>query len=94
LTETATEGKTGRNEVNLFDTLEDNFIARLREIHLNTRTTADGKATITFRTARVEAIYSPNVIKQIEAGRLITIPNVRHINEIIRLVPTILGDGE
>jgi len=78
---TVSEGKTTRNEVNLFDTLEDNFIARLREIYLNTRTTADGKATITFRTARVEAVYSPGVIKQIEAGRLLAIPNVMSVGE-------------
>lgn len=32
--------------------------------------------TITFRTARIEAVYSPDVIKQIEAGRLVAIPNV------------------
>jgi hypothetical protein len=54
----------------LFDSLNGNFIARLREIYLNTRTTADGKATITFRTARIEAVYSPDIVRHIEAGRL------------------------
>jgi hypothetical protein len=58
LTETASEGKITRNIGSLFDTLDGNFIARLREISLNTRTTADGRATITFRTARIEAVYS------------------------------------
>jgi len=76
LTETATEAKTTRNVNDLFDTLGGNFIARLREIYLNTRTTADGKATITFRTARIEAIYSPDIVRQIEAGRLKVIPNI------------------
>lgn len=76
MTETATEAKTTRNVNDLFDTLGGNFIARLREIYLNTRTTADGKATITFRTARIEAIYSPDIVRQIEAGRLKVIPNI------------------
>ena len=55
-------------------------MARLREISSNTRTTADGKATITFKTARIEASYSPDIIKKIEAGRLIAIPNVMGVN--------------
>jgi DNA helicase HerA-like ATPase len=69
---------TIRNE-KVFDTLDGNFIARLREISSNTRTTADGKATITFKTAKIEAVYSPQVIKQIDAGRLIAIPNVMSV---------------
>ena len=63
-------------EKEIFDDIDGNFIARLREIHSNTRSTTDGKATITFKTARIEANYSPNIIKNIEAGRLIAIPNV------------------
>lgn len=51
-------------------------MARLREISSNTRSTSDGKATITFKTAKIEANYSPKVIKKIEAGRLLVIPNV------------------
>jgi len=81
LTETASEGKMTRDENDLFDTLDGKFIARLREIYLNTRTTADGKATITFRTARIEAVYSPDIVRQIEAGRLIAIPNVMSVGE-------------
>jgi hypothetical protein len=79
LTETATEGKMTGIIDDLFDSLNGNFIARLREISLNTRTTADGKATITFRTAKIEAIYAPDIIRQIEAGRLIAIPNVMSV---------------
>ena len=60
----------------VFDNLDGKFLARLREISSNTRNTADGKATITFKTARIEANYSPDIIKKIEAGRLIAIPNV------------------
>lgn len=59
-----------------FDNLDGKFIARLREIASNTRSTADGRGTITFKTARAEAAYSPDVIKKIEAGRLLAIPNV------------------
>ena len=60
----------------VFDSLEGKFVARLREISSNTRTTADGKATITFKTARIEANYLPEIIRKIEAGRLLAIPNV------------------
>jgi uncharacterized protein len=61
---------------NVFDDLDGKFLARLREIASHTRTTAEGNSTITFRTARIEAVYTPDVIKKIEAGRLIAIPNV------------------
>ncbi len=64
----------------IFDNLDGKFLARLREISANSRPTADGKATITFKTARIEANYSPDVIKKIEAGRLIAIPNVLGVN--------------
>ena len=64
----------------VFDNLDGKFLARLREISSNTRNTADGKATITFKTARIEANYSPDIIKKIEAGRLIAIPNVMGVN--------------
>src|SRR5947209_5319902 len=64
----------------VFDNLDDKFLARLREIASNTRTTADGKATITFKTARIEASYSPDIIRKIEAGRLIAIPNIMGVN--------------
>jgi hypothetical protein len=64
----------------VFDNLDDKFLARLREISSNTRTTTDGKATITFKTARIEAKYSPDIIRKIEAGRLIAIPNIMGVN--------------
>ena len=65
---------------NIFDNIDGKFVARLREISSNTRSTADGKATITFKTARIEANYSPDTIKKIEAGRLLAIPNVMGVN--------------
>lgn len=64
----------------VFDNLDGRFLARLREIASNTRTTSDGKATITFKTARIEATYWPDTIKKIEAGRLVAIPNVLGVN--------------
>jgi hypothetical protein len=64
----------------VFNNLDGQFLARLREISSNTRTTSDGKATITFKTARIEANYTPDVIKKIEAGRLVAIPNVLGVN--------------
>jgi len=63
----------------IFDSIEAKFFARLREITSTTRNTADGKATITFRTARIEAIYTPDIIKKIESGRLVAIPNTMSI---------------
>ncbi len=62
--------------LDFFDDLDGKFVARLREIHSATRTTSDGKAMITFRTARVEAEYNPEVMRKIEAGRLVAIPNI------------------
>ena len=62
--------------MDFFDDLGGEFVARLREIHSATRTTSDGKATITFRTARIEAEYDPDVMRKVEAGRLIAIPNI------------------
>ena len=67
-------------KTSVFDNIEGKFLARLREISSNTRTTSDGKATITFKTARIEANYSPDIIKKIEAGRLLAIPNVLGVN--------------
>jgi hypothetical protein len=47
----------------IFDNMDGRFVARLREISSNTRTTSDGNATITFKTARIEANYSPDILK-------------------------------
>ena len=75
--------KVDKNSIilsSIFDDLNNEFVARLREISSNTRTTSDGKATITFKTARIEANYTPEIIKKIEPGRLIAIPNVMGID--------------
>jgi len=41
--------------VSIFDSIGGKFLARLREISSSTRNTSDGKATITFKTVRIEA---------------------------------------
>lgn len=66
----------GDTNQNIFDSLDNSFFAKLREISQITRNTSDGKSTITFRTARIEAKYSTDVIRNMEPGRLIAIPNV------------------
>lgn len=63
----------------LFDNMDGKFVARLRDIVSSTRSTSDGKATITFRTARIEADYSPDMIKRLEVGRLVAMPNIMGI---------------
>jgi len=65
----------------IFDDFEGNFVSRLREISAITRPTADGRSTITFKLARIEAKYDPETIRKIEAGRLIAIPNVQGIHD-------------
>lgn len=64
----------------IFDDFEGAFVSRLREISAISRPTADGRSTITFKLARIEAKYDPDTISKIEAGRLIAIPNVQGIN--------------
>jgi uncharacterized protein len=71
-----------RQTTDIFDNIDGKFLARLREVSSNTRTTSDGKATITFKTARIEANYSPEIIRKIEAGRLVAIPNVLGVNSM------------
>lgn len=63
----------------VFDDLNGEFQARLREITSTTRTTTDGSSTITFRTAKVESEYTPKVMKRLAAGQLVAIPNVQAI---------------
>ena len=63
----------------VFDNLNGEFLSRLRQISTTSRTTVDGKATITFKTARIEASYSPQILKNIEPGRLVAIPNVMDV---------------
>jgi DNA helicase HerA-like ATPase len=63
----------------VFDNLNGEFHSRLRQISTTSRTTVDGKATITFKTARIEAAYSPSILKNIEPGRLVAIPNVMDV---------------
>src|SRR5690349_12287752 len=69
-----------QQKADVFNNIDGKFLSRLREISSNTRTTSDGKATITFKTARIEANYTAGGIKEIEARRLIATPNVLCVN--------------
>jgi len=62
-----------------FDDLGGEFDARLREIVSTTRQTVDGSSTVTFRTARIECVYTPKVIKRLAMGQLVAIPNVQSL---------------
>lgn len=59
-----------------FDDIDGEFKGRLREIATTTRSTVDN-STVTFRTARIECEYTPNVIKRLAMGQLVAIPNVQ-----------------
>lgn len=59
-----------------FDDIGGEFKARLREIATTTRATVDN-STVTFRTARIDCDYTPNVIKRLAMGQLVAIPNVQ-----------------
>ncbi len=61
----------------VFDDLNGEFHAKLREIVSTTRRTAEGDSTVTFSTAMIECDYSPNVIKKLATGQLVAIPNVQ-----------------
>ncbi|MDG6965636.1 MAG: ATP-binding protein [Nitrososphaerota archaeon] len=60
----------------LFDDIDGEFKARLREIATTTRSTVDN-STVTFRTARIDCEYTPKVIKRLAMGQLVAIPNVQ-----------------
>ncbi|HZW85556.1 MAG TPA: DUF87 domain-containing protein, partial [Nitrososphaerales archaeon] len=62
----------------LFDDIDGEFVARLRDIATTTRSTVDN-STVTFRTAKVDCEYTPKVIKRLAMGQLLAIPNVQAI---------------
>lgn len=59
--------------------LHGNFVAKLREVSTVTRQTADGKTMTTFKLARVEAAYDPDIVQKLSPGQLLAIPNVRNL---------------
>ncbi len=63
----------------VFDNRDGKFLARLREYHQTQELRQIGKPQ-SHLTARIEANYSPDIIRKIEAGRLIAIPNVMGVN--------------
>ena len=56
------------------------FDAKLREVTTQTRLTADGKTPTTFKLARVEAAYDPDVVQKLAPGQLLAIPNVKNLS--------------
>jgi uncharacterized protein DUF87 len=61
----------------IFDDLDGEFRAKLRDIVSTTRRTADGDSTVTFSTARIDCEYTPAVIKKLTTGQLVAVPNVQ-----------------
>jgi uncharacterized protein len=55
------------------------FSAKLREVLTQSRLSADGKTTTTFKLAKVEASYDPEVVQKLVPGQLLAIPNVKNL---------------
>jgi len=53
------------------------FSCRLREQVSVNRSTADGRAVITFKLVKLEADYDPEVAKKLSVGRLLALQNVK-----------------
>jgi hypothetical protein len=69
-------------EVKESEWLEDlngKFRAKLREVQTISRPSSDGKTTTTFKLARVESAYDPEVVQKLSPGQLLAIPNVRNL---------------
>lgn len=64
------------NEEDWLETLDGSFMAKLREVYTQSRMSADGKTTTTFKLAKVEAAYDPEVARKLSPGQLLAIPNV------------------
>jgi uncharacterized protein len=59
--------------------LDGKFRAKLREVQTISRPSSDGKTTTTFKLARVESAYDPQVVQKLSPGQLIAIPNVQNL---------------
>lgn len=66
-------------EQDWLEDLDGKFSAKLREVRTQTRQTADGKTTTTFKLALVEAAYDPEVVQKLAPGQLLAIPNVKNL---------------
>ena len=58
------------------ETLDGKFSAKLREVYTQSRLSTDGKTTTTFKLAKVEAAYDPDIVRKLTPGQLLAIPNV------------------
>ena len=61
------------------ESLDGRFHAKLREVYTQSRLSADGKTTTTFKLAKVEAAYDPEVVRKLGPGQLLAIPNVNSL---------------
>lgn len=61
------------------ESLDGRFVAKLREIMTQSRLSADGKTTTTFKLVKVEASYDPEVVQMLAPGQLLAIPNVKNL---------------
>ncbi len=64
---------------NWLEDLDGRFNAKLREVQTISRPSSDGKTTTTFKLARVESIYDPEVVQKLSPGQLLAIPNVLNL---------------
>ena len=65
-----------REEGDWLETLDGKFLAKLREVYTQSRLSADGKTTTTFKLGKVEATYDPEIVMKLAPGQLLAIPNV------------------
>jgi len=63
------------------ETLDGKFLAKLREVYTQSRLSADGKTTTTFKLGKVEASYDPGIVGKLAPGQLLAIPNVFSLEE-------------
>jgi uncharacterized protein len=68
-----------RGEEDWLEDLDGRFNAKLREVQTISRPSSDGKTTTTFKLARVESAYDPEVVQKLSPGQLLAIPNVQNL---------------
>ncbi|MGI0091621.1 MAG: helicase HerA domain-containing protein [Nitrososphaerales archaeon] len=61
------------------ENLDGKLVAKLREVLTQSRLSADGKTTTTFKLAKVEASYDPGLVQKLAPGQLLAIPNVKNL---------------
>ncbi|HZW55900.1 MAG TPA: DUF87 domain-containing protein [Nitrososphaerales archaeon] len=70
------DAKASLDQASWLETLDGKFKAKLREVYTQSRMSTDGKTTTTFKLAKVEATYDPDLVRKLSPGQLLAIPNV------------------